>query len=645
LELERLPPESAGSIVATLSAGTSLPAKVREQILSRSEGVPLFIEELTKAVIESEGVGSTGNASRAPISDQLRVPSSLEDSLTARLDRLAHAKEVAQVGAVIGRQFPHDLLATVMGVPENELAAMLERLIDTDLVHALGAPPQATYVFRHALIHDAAYSSLVRSRRQELHGRIARTIEEAFPATTQLYPEVLAHHYTQAAALASAVRYWELAGDSAARRFANAEAINHYSQGIALLRSLPSDLARKRQEFGLHAALGKAQIAAAGYASSDVGNSFSHAHQLFPDIAESSLKLPVLKGRAQHFLARARYRDAQITAEELSALAADAPDLGHRVDVHLVHGLTHLYQGSFASARACLERGMQALESNPGDPAAPSCAAYLARTLWFLGRADTALQTAFRALSLARGSDESGMSPALGMLAVVLHARGDLAAAQEWIQTTIAHAREKEHVYWVLLAEVLESWLQAHQEKTRSAAEAIAARIARYASNGSRLGLSWFLLLQAEAQAQIGLYDEAIHSVDSALQHVESTNENYYAAEVHRTRGELLLARFGMESAAEANTCFGRSLGYARAQGAMPWELRAAMSLARFGRRLRSGASEGENAVAAIYARFTEGHATADLRAAAAFLATAEQSGARQLPGVLDQTYQGSRPG
>jgi len=269
LTLNRLERHHVRDMIRTVAATTALPQATIATLAARSDGVPLFVEELTRLVLDGNGHSNPRD-----------IPVTLQDSLMARLDRLGTAKEVAQIGAVIGREFSYALLAAVSSLPAEALHAELMRLADAELLHARDAAPDVTYVFKHALVRDTAYESLLKSRRRELHGAIARALSEQFPVIVDTQPELLAHHYTESGAIPDAIAHWQRAGQRALERSANAEAVNHLQRGLALLGTLPASRERSAQELAYRMPLGIGLIASTGYASDAVADNLARARAL-----------------------------------------------------------------------------------------------------------------------------------------------------------------------------------------------------------------------------------------------------------------------------------------------------------------------------------------------------------------------------
>jgi predicted ATPase len=341
LTLSRLGRPQVREMVEKVTGGKALPAAVLQQIVAKTDGVPLFVEELTKTVLESGLVReANGRYELAGPLPPLAIPTTLQDSLMARLDRLAPVKEVAQIGATLGREFSYELLQAVSPVDEARLQQALGKLVEAEVLYQRGLPPQARYVFKHALIQDAAYQSLLKSTRQQYHQKIAQVLEERFPETTETQPELLAHHYTEAGLIIQAIPYWERAGRRAIERSANLEAINHFTRGLALLKTLPDTPERTRQELTLQIALGVPLQATRGFAAPEVERAYARARELCQQMGETSQLTPVLRGLWEFYELRAELQTACELGEHLHTLAQRVQDPALLLVAHDVLGDT-----------------------------------------------------------------------------------------------------------------------------------------------------------------------------------------------------------------------------------------------------------------------------------------------------------------
>ena len=408
--VNRLPRRQAMEVIRQVARGKALPPEVVEQVVAKTDGVPLFVEELTKMVLESgllqeqeECYELTG-----PL-PPLAIPATLHDSLMARLDRLATVKGLAQLGATLGREFPYTLLQAVSPWDEETLQRGLHQLVEAEFLYQRGLPPQATYLFKHALIQDAAYQSLLKSTRQQYHQRIAQVLEEYFPDTVETQPELLAHHYTQAGLTEQAVRYWQRAGQQASDRSAYLEAISHLTTGIELHKSLPEAPEHTQQALSLHIALGAALQTAKGFGAPEVEDAYAQAYALCQQVGETPQLVPVLYGLWRFYTGRSQFHTARELGETLLRLAQRAQDLALVVIAHYTLGMTWLCLGALPAARQHLEEGSARYTPDQrhvpvfrmGHDPGVACRGLAAMTLWCLGYPEQALARVHDALALA----------------------------------------------------------------------------------------------------------------------------------------------------------------------------------------------------------------------------------------------------
>jgi tetratricopeptide (TPR) repeat protein len=400
LTMSRLGRRQGADLVARVTGDKPLPGAIVEQIVARTDGVPLFVEELTKTVLESGLLTDAGDHYElsGPL-PPLAIPTTLHDSLMARLDRLAPVKEVAQIGAVIGREFSHQLLAAVAPMSANLLGDALEQLVNSELVFRRGTPPEATYSFKHALVQDAAYQSLLKSKRQQLHARIAQALEQQFSDVGDAAPEVLAQHLTDAGLMAQAIPYWRRAGELAATRSANVEAIAHLGKGLELVRTLPNAPEYVAEEFALLLAIGGPLIASKGYAAPEVERTYSRAWALCDQLGRSAELFPVLRGLWNYHQVRGEPERVYDLAERLVVLAEEQGAPLRRALARRARGTALFLLGRFADATAALDEGIAiddavAAWEDPAhlllytERAGVVCRLYSAWTLWFLGYPD-----------------------------------------------------------------------------------------------------------------------------------------------------------------------------------------------------------------------------------------------------------------
>jgi hypothetical protein len=442
-------------MVEHITGGKHLPREVRQQIVAKTDGVPLFVEELTKMVLESgllreeQGryVGAHGDAPLPP----LAIPSTLQDSLMARLDRLAATREIAQLGATLGREFSYELIHATSPLDEGTLQQGLRQLVEAELVYQRGLPPQATYLFKHALVQDTAYQSLLKSRRQQLHQQIAQVLEERFAEIRETQPELLAHHYTEAGLLAQAIPYWQQAGQQAVQRSANAEAISHLTRGLELLKTLPDTPERTQQELALQIALGAPVMITTGYGSPEVEKVYSRARELCGLIGETPQLFRVLWGLWTLYLTRGDCRIARDLGEQLLRLARNTQDPASLLEAHVAFGITLVFFGELTAARTHLEQGITLYDPQQHgslalygqDPGAAGLS-WAALALWLLGYPEQALQRMREALALARElTHPPSLAYVLCQAAVFHQLRREGQVARERAEETISLALEQ----------------------------------------------------------------------------------------------------------------------------------------------------------------------------------------------------------
>ena len=609
------------AMVDWITDAKSLPAEVLERIVERTDGVPLFVEELTKTVLESGLLADIGNRYELAGPPALAIPASLHDSLAARLDRLGPAKEVAQIGAVIGRDFSHELLAAVVDRPETELQAALDQLVSSGLVFRRGTPLEATYSFKHALVRDAAYSMLLRSRCRQVHGRIARVLEDRFPETANTAPELLAHHYTEAGLTETAVQHWQRAGQLAVQRSANAEAIDHLDKGLELLEMLPATLERSQKKLALLTSLGPALLATRGFASKEVESTYSAARALCQQLSYASTEFSVLRGLWVYYFIRADLDAAHDLGRQLLKLADMDGRSGYFLEAHRVLGQTLIYRGDIAASRAHLEEALALYDPRQhrshiylyGNDSGIVCSSYLAYSLWFLGHQDQAFRTSRKTLRKARQlAHPFSLALALAFAAYLHQHARDAAATIQLADEAIILSTEQGFPFWAKQEAILAGWALAEQGQIEEGRKRLREGLDDYREMGSGLACPWFLGLLAEVHAKGGQVNAGLEVLEEALVAIEQTGERLYLAEIYRLRGELTLAKEGLSAASEVEHDYRRALDIARRQGAVSWELRITVSQARLWRDL-GNLQAGRESLRAACDRFKQGFHSTDL--------------------------------
>jgi class 3 adenylate cyclase/tetratricopeptide (TPR) repeat protein len=623
LVLNRLGRHDRTVLVEQIAAGKSLPDGVIDKIVDRTDGVPLFIEELTKSILES---GLLREEADRYVLDRplppLAIPSSLHASLMARLDRLSPAREVAQIGASLGREFSYEVLAALAGRPDDELRHALDQLAGAGLIFRRGVPPRAAYTFKHTLVQDAAYGTLLLSQRRELHARIGKVLEEQFPETAATQPEVLAHHYAQAGLVDPAIEYWRIAGERALRRSAMVEAASHLTRGNELIRLLPAGRERDRKELDMTLPLAQATWAVRGHGA-ETRQMFARARDLLDVSAPAAEQISVLHGLWRVENHRGDLVAARELAQQSLALAARHDHTETSGQANRALGTTLFWMGMCVEARRYLERALEFYALGQQDIPIDSLfragngLSTLGLTLWPLGYPDQAATAFTQALADARGS---GHAVALGITlwGVSLYEAGFGAcppSEAKHVDEAITHCADHLKTYepWVrfnrgILSVRCGDFLHGMEVMQH----AMAAAKEFNAGRGHPLRLGHLAVAHAglgQAKIGIGLLDEAILTA-------EQTQERVFEAELHRLRGELLVQ---LNNKREAAAALKRALTVARRQQARMWELRAATSLARLWRD-QGKLAQARDLLAPIYGWFTEGFDTPDLREAKALL-------------------------
>jgi class 3 adenylate cyclase/predicted ATPase len=629
LSLAHLDRREGAMLVQELIANAiNLSPRMLEEIVERTDGVPLFLEEVTKVILEAAIARTAGGAINTIPDSQIAVPPTLQASLMARLDLMdTAAREVAQLGAVIGREFTYELLRHVAQRPEAELNAALDRLTDARLVFCRRPPPHATYIFKHALIQDTAYQSLLKRTRQQYHLRIARTLAEQFDEVMETQPELLAHHYSAGGDAQQAIFFWRRAGQRASERSAHVEAINHLTRGLELLKTLPASTESEIQQLELQTRLGSAFMATKGYAAPETREAYAQARLLGQRVGTTQQLFPVLRGLWIHHIVRAEFAPAEELGEQCLGLAQSSQDPTLLPEAHFALGGTQLWLGNLSPAVENMQAGIahydpeqhRTLISLYGQDPGMACLTYAAWDLWLLGYPDQALRNINKALSLTRDiSHPYSQAVALSFAARLHQLRREAQAAQQLADAAIALATEQGFAYWVAQGTILHRWALAIQGNEQAGVAEMHRALADLSAVGAELLGPYLLALLAETHGANGHTDEGLRVLADALHLAARTKECWWKAELHRLRGELLLLK-SAEHECAAEDCFQEALDLARTQKARSLELRAAMSLARVWLR-RGKRQDARDLLAPVRGWFTEGFATADLQEADALL-------------------------
>jgi class 3 adenylate cyclase/predicted ATPase len=624
LVLNRLDNSEAAALVRELRGATRLPQALLKRILALCDGVPLHLEELTKTVIEAASLGVEGDRSMtaARVPDVL-IPETLQDSLMARLDRLGPWVELIKVASTIGQQFSYDLLHGFFEKRKNYLDRALQKLIDANLIVRLGNPTEGRFAFKHALVRDAAYASIVSRERQALHARVAHLIERFFPEIAEREPELLARHYSGAQLIEPAVRFWRKAGEQSLKSNATIEAINHLQSALELLLTMPENSERDQTELDLQLLLGATFAAVKGFAAPEVERAYGRAHALTPRFTDMQRLFPIIRGLWMFHLVRANWSDAYELAKKLLAASLSESNVSYRVEAHRSLGVTLFWLGNFASACEHFERARLLYDREQhhehvlrygSDPAVASLV-HEAYALWILGYPDSALRRSEEALILARELKHPfGLAQALLYRSFLHQHRREADSAMNFAQQARTLAEEQEFPFWLAESTIVIGWAKAQLGKVSEGLEQIRQGIADFFATGARMDRPRWLSLLAEIYGVTGSTKEALGAVSEALAAAHAGGERFHESRIHCLKGNLLLSQ-GPEAAAEAEACFVTAIHVARQQGARAWELCAATSLARLWQS-QSQSRKAYELLSPIQQWFTEGFDTPDLKEA-----------------------------
>ena len=611
LTLNRLGRAGVEAIVARLGGG-DLPTQTIDAIIARTDGVPLYVEELTKAILET---GETA------------IPASLHDSLMARLDRIPEVKEVAQIAACVGRAFDYALLAAVADRSEPELQSALDKLAAAELIFRRGRPPEATYTFKHSLVQDAAHQSLLRSRRRELHGRIAGELEGQLYRGSETEPEVLAHHYGLAGNSRKAAQYWLEAGRRAAERSANLEAIQHLTKARDCLATIPESSGRVARELDVLMTLGPALTATRGFAAAEVEETYGRVRDLCRLTGQADESRAALQALRVLYMVRGDLSAARELGVELLTLGEQRGSFSHQCEGHLALGIVEEFGGRLASARSHLEKALMlfdptwlgTLVHQPTGDLAVTCLGHLANVLFLMGLPEQSRERSREALEMARASGHPyTLAQALGSTGIIslfqrpVDDSGHAAALVEL-------AEEQGFDFWHLWGVALRGRAYSETGQTEAALADLRYALATARSMGAALVSAQALAQLAATLGRIGQIEEALSLLVEQEQLAVGTGIAVHDVSVRLLEGDLRL-RLPERDLAAVETCFRDALAIAQRQESMLLELRAAISLARLWAERGLDRSKAHELLAPIYARFTEGFDTLDLKEAKALL-------------------------
>jgi predicted ATPase len=617
----------ASELLVLHVAGGQLPAALVREVVEKTEGVPLFLEELTRMVLESGILHKTDTGYELRSSPPfLAIPSTLYESLMARLDRLGTAKEVAQIASVIGKECSYDLLSAVSQFEETKLTDALNRLVNAELFDQRLTSWRNDYRFRHALIRDAAHESLLKKKRREYHRKTAEVLQERFTETVEAQPELVANHFSEAGLIEEAVPYWMKAGQRAIERSANQEAIRHLTKGLELLKLLPESSERFRDELLLQICLGTALIATKGFSSPDVERVYTRARQLCQNAGEAPQLFPVLSGLWMFYTSRGEHTAARDLAEHCLRIAQTVGETGLFVHAHQILGVGFISTGDFVQANQHLEWALQKYDAQQhrslvytyGQDPAAFVLTLVSWPLWFLGYPDQALRRCREAEALAQQLDHPYTSLSVAAFGTWLYQfTRNPQAVEALASQAISISTDRGFAFYRPYGLIMRGWALAERGQVLDGIAQMRAGLDEYRMAGGGSIKPSFLSLLSEAYGKVGQFKQALNSLAEAQDLADENEERWWQAELHRIKGELIL-RHGdghmgsYHSEIEAEECFQQALRVATDQKAKSLQLRAAMSLCRLWIP-QSRHSEAHQLLGPVLGAFEEGFKTPDL--------------------------------
>ena len=620
--LTRLSQIEVKTMVRDLLRGGSMPQALLDQIIEKADGVPLFIEELISSTL-STPLRTRGNFEHTAQTALLRVPETLSDALMERLDRVAPSRKLAQIAAVIGREFSHDLLSAASQIEEDDMQSALSLLEKADIIYRVGISPFVRFAFKHVLLRDAIYNSLLRSKRQQIHADIAAILEHDFPELAENQPEVLAFHYQEAGNHQLAIRCWFKSGQRALAHSANVEAIANLRKALRLLNGLPETPERIKQEIDIQLALGIPLIAVQGYASAETRDAFSRARTLCLQLGNIPEYFQALFGLWGHSWMGGKNDDALRMADEFLSRSRALSDPVLPIVAHRVMGSTLLTVGDFQSSanhfeetiRLSPSKGSQSLYNlYMVEPQAASLL-LLSWDLWFLGYPDQSLSRVSEALALAQElCHPYSIAFAHYMTSVVHLLRGDAARAFESAEKSFDVSQEQRFSLYVILSRISRGRAIGDLGRLEEARAEITLGIDEARRNGVGFMLPMMVSWLADIHAKIGESESALSIVEGALASIGDVTGRSWEAELYRQRAQILVA-LDPSKVSEAESHLKKSIEVARGQNAKSFELRAATSLAELW-RTQGRLDEARALLEPVCRWFDEGAETADLRRA-----------------------------
>ncbi|MGD8640254.1 MAG: adenylate/guanylate cyclase domain-containing protein [Gammaproteobacteria bacterium] len=624
ISINRLTRKQAGHMVRWICNNKQLPAQVFDEIINKTDGTPFFVEELTKMVLESDLLKESADAYelKGPISS-LAIPSTLQDSLMARLDRLGAAKELAQLSATIGREFAHNILEAVTKDLYDDMDQQLSSLVFHELLYQRGFPPVASYTFRHALVHEVAYQSLLKKTRQKYHRKIAEVLATQFPEKIHENPEIMARHCNEAGDYESAARYWSRAGRLAIQRSANADATVHLTNALQALENLSDSPKKAETELQVQAALGLACMLLKGYAADEVQAAYGRAFELSRNTGKSSSTFPILCGLWEFYLVRAELDTAQDLAVQLQGIAAETANPGYFLEAQRTLGATAFWRGDLSSAEHYLNRGLatnipdQPSDHMPiyGQDTRVATLASAACVSWLTGNPDRALEQ----INLAQERAGKLKHPfsivyATYFASIIHQLRGDTDKTLKLTQQTITLSQQYEFTFWLEITCMINLWAKYELTGDEEHIKAFGTKLAQYTKVGSRLALSYLQSLFIRMHIKGGSLAQAEIVVNQAIDELSTHPEQFFRAEIYRLKA-LISAKQQTLPYSETESYFLDALDFAQQQNALGLALRGTVDYCRF-LHAHDQSARAQQHLSGIMEKFGEGRDTSDYLAA-----------------------------
>jgi predicted ATPase len=614
-------------MITRMARGKALPAEVVEYVVTKTDGVPLFVEELTKTLLVSEFLHENVDhyALTRPLSG-VAIPDTLQDSLMARLDQMNTAKEVAQLGAVLGREFPYELIQAISPQDEETLQAGLTQLIEAELLYQRGRPPRAKYLFKHALIQDAAYASLLKSTRQQVHQRIATVLASQFPEIAETQPELLAYHFTEAQVNEPAVHYWHEAGRRTVARSAYAEAINHFEKGLEVLSRLPDTTERAQQELTLQMGLGRSLMLSKGYGNPELEPVYLRAQRLCEQVGDTRRRIGAATALWSFYLWAGQLPKAREMAEQDLLMASHHTDSRHLVSIHNAMGRTLTAAGELPEAQAHFEKAISLYDRHDHrlrvtgvQDYGVTCRSDLACVLWRLGYPDRARQRIQEALALAHEVEHPySLAAAMIWSTMLYRDLRQVQAVLEQAEAALKLTTQHKFAFWLAQGMIYRGWALGMQGQGEEGIEQMRQGMAVVGATWAEAERVRYPVMLAEVYGRTEQTEKGLDILVEAVARIDHNAYRLDESERYRLKGELLLQQ-SVDNQAQAETCFHKALSVAQGQSAKSWELRTATSLARLWQS-QDRRQEAHDLLAPVYGWFTEGFDTADLQETKALL-------------------------